>query len=110
MQDKYDHELQTGAEYEPRESVVSPDVNQQFLYAVEDFNPAGRIGRNSGYAVGMTGRLLVDASNLRLDSHLDAVAAWQSLAHTTPEHGTAVSQAFQKSGARHEQRGSKNEP
>ena len=39
MHGKYAHELQGGDEYEPLEFGVTPDLNQQFLYAVEDFNP-----------------------------------------------------------------------
>lgn len=39
MQGKYAHEMQSGDEYEPLEFEVTPDLNQQFLYAVEDFNP-----------------------------------------------------------------------
>ena len=39
MQAKYAHELQAGEQYAPLEFVVTPDLNQQFLYAVEDFNP-----------------------------------------------------------------------
>jgi len=39
MHGKYAHELQSGDEYEPLEFLVTPDLNQQFLYAVEDFNP-----------------------------------------------------------------------
>jgi hypothetical protein len=38
MTGKYAHELQAGDEYEPLEFVVTADLNQQFLYAVEDFN------------------------------------------------------------------------
>ncbi len=38
MRGKYAHELQAGDEYEPLEFSVTPDLNQQFLYAVEDFN------------------------------------------------------------------------
>jgi hypothetical protein len=38
MQEKYAHELQAGDEYEPLEFAVTPDLNQQFLYAVEDYN------------------------------------------------------------------------
>ena len=48
MHGKYAHELQAGDEYAPLEFVVTPDLNQQFLYAVEDFNPIfleGRDGR-----------------------------------------------------------------
>lgn len=39
MRGKYAHEMQSGDEYEPLEFEVTPDLNQQFLYAVEDFNP-----------------------------------------------------------------------
>lgn len=37
MQQKYAHELQAGEHYASLDYVVSPDLNQQFLYAVEDF-------------------------------------------------------------------------
>ena len=43
---RYAHELQAGDQYQPLEFVVSPDLNQQFLYAVEDFNPLFLAGRN----------------------------------------------------------------
>jgi len=43
---KYAHELQSGDEYEPLEFLVTPDLNQQFLYAVEDFNPIYLEGRD----------------------------------------------------------------
>jgi len=46
--DKYAHELQAGDSYEPLRFIVTPELNQQFLYAVEDFNPIfieGRDGR-----------------------------------------------------------------
>ena len=39
MQQKYAHELQAGEHYAPLDYVVSPDLNQQFLYSVEDFDP-----------------------------------------------------------------------
>ena len=48
MQGKFAHEMQTGDQYDALEFVVTPDLNQQFLYAVEDFNPIfieGRDGR-----------------------------------------------------------------
>lgn len=46
MQGKYAHELQAGEQYAPLEFVVTPDLNQQFLYAVEDFNPLFLEGRD----------------------------------------------------------------
>lgn len=39
MRGKFAHELQGGDAYEPLEFVVTPHINQQFLYAAEDFNP-----------------------------------------------------------------------
>jgi len=35
----YAHQLQAGDCYESFEFTVTPDLNQQWLYAVEDFNP-----------------------------------------------------------------------
>lgn len=48
VEEKFAHELHAGDEYAPLEFTVTPDLNQQFLYAVEDFNPLfidGRDGR-----------------------------------------------------------------
>jgi len=45
---RYAHELQAGDCYASLEFSVTPDLNQQFLYAVEDYNPLfidGRDGR-----------------------------------------------------------------
>lgn len=39
MYGKYAHELKAGEHYEPLEYIVFPDLNQQFLYAIEDFDP-----------------------------------------------------------------------
>jgi hypothetical protein len=46
VQGKFAHELVAGDRYEPLEFVVSSDLNQQFLYAVEDFAPIYVEGRN----------------------------------------------------------------
>lgn len=46
MQGKFAHELQSGDQYEPLEFVVTPDLNQQFLYAVEDYAPLYLEGRD----------------------------------------------------------------
>ena len=35
---KYAHELEPGDEYAPLEFVVTPEMNQQFLFAQEDFD------------------------------------------------------------------------
>jgi len=39
MQPRYSHELQAGDTYEPLTFVVTPELNQQFLYALENFDP-----------------------------------------------------------------------
>ena len=35
---KFAHQMKSGESYEPLEFLVTADLNQQFLYAVEDFN------------------------------------------------------------------------
>jgi hypothetical protein len=42
---KFAHELKAGDHYEPLQFVVTPDLNQQFLYAVEDYAPIYLEGR-----------------------------------------------------------------
>ncbi len=37
--EKFADELQPGDHYDPLELVVTPEMNQQFLYAQEDFDP-----------------------------------------------------------------------
>jgi hypothetical protein len=46
MDGKFAHELRAGDQYESLEFVVTPDLNQQFLYSVEDFNPLYLEGRD----------------------------------------------------------------
>ena len=36
---KYAHELCTGDEYAPLDFTVGADLNQQFLFTIEDFDP-----------------------------------------------------------------------
>jgi len=45
LQGKYAHELKAGDRYDPLEFKVTPDLNQQFLYAVEDYAPIYLKGR-----------------------------------------------------------------
>jgi len=51
---------------------------------------AGRIAANPGPALRMAKRLMREGQHLRLDSLLELSAAFQALAHFTPEHGQAV--------------------
>ena len=46
MNAKFAHELKGGDHYEPLEFVVTSDLNQQFLYCVEDYNPIYLDGRD----------------------------------------------------------------
>lgn len=46
MQGKFAHEMKAGDAYEPLEFVVTPDLNQQFLFAVEDYAPIYLEGRD----------------------------------------------------------------
>ena len=46
MNAKFAHEMKAGDQYEPLEFVVTSDLNQQFLYCVEDYNPIYLDGRN----------------------------------------------------------------
>ncbi len=46
MNGKFAHELKAGDQYEPLEFVVTSDLNQQFLYCVEDYNPIYLEGRD----------------------------------------------------------------
>ena len=36
---KFAHEMEAGDVYEPLEFVITPETNQQFLFAIEDFDP-----------------------------------------------------------------------
>jgi enoyl-CoA hydratase/carnithine racemase len=56
-------------------------------------NLANRIAANPGPALRMAKKLLREGQHLRIDSLLEMSAAFQALAHKTPEHREAV-QAF----------------
>jgi len=51
---------------------------------------AARIAANPGPALRMAKRLMREGQHMRLDSLLEMSAAFQALAHFTPEHGEAV--------------------
>lgn len=46
MEPKYAHEMQAGERYAPLRFTVTADLNQQFLFAVEDYNPLYLRGMN----------------------------------------------------------------
>lgn len=51
---------------------------------------AARIAANPGPALRMAKRLMREGQHMRLDSLLELSAAFQALAHHTPEHGAAI--------------------
>ena len=59
---------------------------------------ARRIALNSGPALRMSKRLLREGQHVRLDTLLEMSAAFQALAHFTPEHGEAVAAFLAKKG------------
>ena len=50
-QPKYAHEMEPGDEYEPVEFVITPEINQQFLFALEDYDPQYIDGDGEGSAI-----------------------------------------------------------
>jgi enoyl-CoA hydratase/carnithine racemase len=51
---------------------------------------AGRIAANPGHALRIAKRLLREGQHVRLDTLLEMSAAFQALAHHTPEHDQAI--------------------
>ena len=70
--------------------VVAPE---QLLAAANTL--AEKIAANPGPALRMAKRLLREGQHLRLDSLLEMSAAFQALAHHTPEHDTALAAFLQ---------------
>ena len=62
------HQLQVGEEFEPFEFVVTPELNQQYLYAEEDFHPRYIEGGESTPALVHPGLLLNMSNNTRSPS------------------------------------------
>ncbi|MFT4100850.1 MAG: crotonase/enoyl-CoA hydratase family protein [Burkholderiaceae bacterium] len=65
--------------------VVAPDQLLPEAHAL-----ANRIAANSGPAVRMAKRLLREGQHQRIESLLEMSAAFQALAHQTPEHAAAI--------------------
>lgn len=61
---------------------------------------AQRIARHPGEAMRMSKRLLRDSEQMNLPGHLDLVAAFQAIAHLSPEHLAAVETAVAGLGRR----------
>lgn len=65
--------------------VVAPEALMDAARAL-----ARRIAANPGPALRMAKRLMREGQHMRLDSLLELSAAYQALAHTTPEHAQAI--------------------
>lgn len=61
---------------------------------------AARIARNPGVTLRMSKRLLREGQHMRLDGLLEMSAAFQAIAHHTPEHDQAVAAFFESRGAK----------
>lgn len=48
---KFAHEMEAGDEYEPLEFTITPEINQQFMFALEDFGPQYTGGDELGTAL-----------------------------------------------------------
>lgn len=75
--------------------LVSRVVPQEELMTAA-FDLAARIARHPPQAMRMTKRLMREAMHTRLDTLLEMSAAFQALAHKTPEHAEAVSAFLEK--------------
>jgi len=62
------HLMRVGEEFEPLEFIVTPEVNQQYLYAEEDFHPMYIEPREDGQALVHPGLLLNMSNNTRSPS------------------------------------------
>jgi len=65
---KYAHELEPGDEYAPLEFVISADLNQQYLYGQEDFDPRYLPVEAGGAGLVHPSALLQMAANTRSPS------------------------------------------
>lgn len=68
IEKKYAHLVEVGDEFEPYEFVVTPELNQQFLFALEDFNPRYVEAVNPGQPWVHPGLLLNMSNNTRSPS------------------------------------------
>lgn len=77
--------------------VVAPDRLLETAYEL-----AGQIAANPGPTLRLTKKLLREGQHLRLDSLLELSAAFQALAHKTPQHEEAVTAFIEKRRPRFE--------
>lgn len=77
--------------------VVAPDRLLDAAYEL-----AGRIAANPGPTLRLTKKLLREGQHVRLDTLLELSAAFQALAHKTPQHEEAVAAFIEKRRPRFE--------
>jgi enoyl-CoA hydratase/carnithine racemase len=75
-------------------------AHEQLMTAAREL--ANRIAANPGPTLRLTKRLLREGEHLRLDSLLELSAAYQALAHKTPQHEEAVRAFIEKRPPRFE--------
>jgi len=68
IEKKSAHLMKVGERFEPLEFIVTPEVNQQYLYAEEDFDPMYIESRENGQAFVHPGLLLNMSNNTRSPS------------------------------------------
>ncbi len=91
MQGKFAHELQSGDQYESLEFIVTADLNQQFLYAVEDFNPIYLDGRDGRPALVHPVVLMHMSPRTRSPSYRQAAGMGSAFAR---DHSTYMNAAY----------------
>jgi enoyl-CoA hydratase/carnithine racemase len=75
-------------------------AHEQLMTAAREL--ANRIAANPGPTLRLTKRLLREGEHLRLDSLLELSAAYQALAHKTPQHEESVRAFIEKRPPRFE--------
>lgn len=106
---KFAHELSLGDEYAPLKFSISADLNQQFLYAIEDFNPVYVGGKGAPAQVHPMILLHMSARtrspSFRLPAHIGSVFAREKVRFLAPAHVDQpllttwrISQVYEKGG------------
>ena len=72
--------------------------HEQLMTAAQEL--AGRIAQHSSHGVRLTKRLMRESIHARLDTVLELSAAFQAIAHKTPDHSEAVSAFLEKRAPR----------
>ena len=87
---KYAHELEPGDEYAPLEFTVTPEMNQQFLFAQEDFDPRYVVDHNGAPPLVHPSILLQMAANTKSPSFRLAPGTGSILAEADTQYLSEV--------------------